>query len=732
MPSEKDIKAKVKTIKLQKEEMANEAELDRLANERIAKQEKLTQYRKEGVAAQGVSLAQWEQEKKAQQESNDLAVKANDIFSKKYENLTKSQANLAAEAQAASGIDAMKIQQAQKLNNLAGDQLQVMESHVTAGRMNADLAAELSGNQEAILSGQMDAGDKALLRLDLEQKILEAIEAQKAGKEGLNKDEQAALASQLQLLDAQEQSGAAMEVAEAATKGADAFTGGMYSQFLGMLGPLALITALMTMFEAQTEDIANEFGAIGVTEMRADLAGASQEFVKMGLDGKDALTTISSLNSEFGIGLEAAREMSKNVGDVSKSLGISVSDSTKLMGTLTTTQGLSADQAEDMLKQTASLAKMNGVAPKAVLEDIAGSTSTFANFAKDGGENIIRAAIQAKKLGINLDTVAGTADSLLDFQSSLNSEVEASMMLGRQVNLQKARELSLAGDLEGLQKEIVKQVGSEEEFNKMNVLQRKSLAQALGMDVANLQKVVSNQKESVSLQGELAKQDISNIVPEETITATAELMAQMQAIGMELAENLGPTLSMVAGFFSGVISAIESTIGIGPALIAMLVYMNQAFIGTIISGIVSAVSMIWSGIGAMIAATAGFGTPIALALGAVAVAALIGSVMGAKSSAASVEDAAIPSGGGPVVATPEGKMFEGIPNDDVLMAPGVASMAGSAAGGKSVDTSGATRASQKSADETSGLRKDMADYFGVGGRVSKQIGSRVGDKLLAT
>ena len=66
------------------------------------------------------------------------------------------------------------------------------------------------------------------------------------------------------------------------------------------------------------------------------------------------------------------------------------------------------------------------------------------------------------------------------------------------------------------------------------------------------------------------------------------------------------------------------------------------------------------------------------------------------------------------------------------MAPGVASMAGAAAGGTKVDTSGTTRAAQQSTAETAGLRKDMQDYFGVGGRVSKQIGSRVGDKLLAT
>ena len=119
------------------------------------------------------------------------------------------------------------------------------------------------------------------------------------------------------------------------------------------------------------------------------------------------------------------------------------------------------------------MAVANNVAPDKVLKDIADSTEAFAKFSKDGGENILRAAIQARKLGINLDAVAKTAEGLLNFNDSLNKEIEASILLGRTVNLQKARELSLANDIEGLQKEIVKQVGTEAEFNAMNAFLKK-------------------------------------------------------------------------------------------------------------------------------------------------------------------------------------------------------------------------------------------------------------------
>ena len=75
----------------------------------------------------------------------------------------------------------------------------------------------------------------------------------------------------------------------------------------------------------------------------------------------------------------------------------------------------------------------------------------------------------------------------------MNKEIEASILLGRNVNLQKARELALNNDLEGVAVEITKQVGSEAEFNKLNLLERKALAGAIGLSVEQLSKVVTNQ-----------------------------------------------------------------------------------------------------------------------------------------------------------------------------------------------------------------------------------------------
>jgi len=173
--------------------------------------------------------------------------------------------------------------------------------------------------------------------------------------------------------------------------------------------------------------------------------------------------------------------------------GVEQTDVAKILRAQTEISGLSQGQALDIQSSIATLAGRRGVLAKDVFADIAQNTELFANFARDGGMNIGRAAVQAKELGLSLDTVGKVAENVLDFQTSIESELQASLLIGRQLNLNRARELSLAGDLEGLQKEIVKLVGSEAEFNQLNVIQRKKFAQALGVTTTELSKLVSGE-----------------------------------------------------------------------------------------------------------------------------------------------------------------------------------------------------------------------------------------------
>ena len=127
------------------------------------------------------------------------------------------------------------------------------------------------------------------------------------------------------------------------------------------------------------------------------------------------------------------------------------------------------------------------------MNDLAESTETFAKFASDGGDELARAAIEARKLGLNLGTVDKIAESLLDFESSIEAQLEAQVLLGRSLNLDRARQLALSGDLEGVLAEVKNQVGGAAEFAKLDVIQRKALAASVGLEVSELSKLAAGE-----------------------------------------------------------------------------------------------------------------------------------------------------------------------------------------------------------------------------------------------
>ena len=265
---------------------------------------------------------------------------------------------------------------------------------------------------------------------------------------------------------------------------------------------------------------------------------ASVNVISLGKSTEDVVTVVSTLSSEFGIGLETAVGITEQILDTAVATGMATGEATKLFGTLITIGNLTADQAENLTESTYQLAAQNKVNPSVVMQDIAQSSETIAKFGARNLKSISKAAIQARQLGLNLSDVASISDGMLDFQSSLTAEFEAEVLLGRDLELSKARMLALDGDLNGVMKEIVKNVGSEAEFNKLNVIERKSLAKALGMNITQLNKIVSLQDKSVVQQ-----KNFADIAGKDGMSALTNIKNTFKELGAVVMKELGKPLN---------------------------------------------------------------------------------------------------------------------------------------------------------------------------------------------
>ena len=277
--------------------------------------------------------------------------------------------------------------------------------------------------------------------------------------------------------------------------------GGMLEDVLGMIpgfGQVAIgAVALFKVTSRIREAITDTRKELGVSYINAALITAENKKLAIiadayGLTVEDISGAQSAIRDDLGASVRESLDLSVSFARTAAATGQTAS---QLGDTLSLMESISSSSREVLLNQirtNAAMIEAAGVAPALVMRDLAENAEFFAQFAKDGGGNIIQAGIAARKLGLEMSTVAGISESLLNFETSIESQMTASLLLGRQINLDKARQLALSGDQEGVMKEILKAVGGEAEFNRMNVIQRKKLAESVGVNVEQLSRLVRN------------------------------------------------------------------------------------------------------------------------------------------------------------------------------------------------------------------------------------------------
>jgi len=267
------------------------------------------------------------------------------------------------------------------------------------------------------------------------------------------------------------------------------------------LGPavkiVAVVAALGTAFiklRKVVTDTRKELGvsftqSVAIVAQNKALEQAAKGF---GLELQDITDAQAAIRQDLGASVQESIQLSLNFARTAAATGQTSSELASTLSIMEAVSSASRDVLLNQIQTNAALIGQAGVAPALVMKDLAQNAEFFAQFAKDGGMNIINAGVAARKLGLEMSAVASISESLLDFESSIEKQLEASLLIGRQINLDRARQLALTGDQEGVMKEILRQVGGEAEFNRMNVIQRKALADSVGVNVEQLSRLVRN------------------------------------------------------------------------------------------------------------------------------------------------------------------------------------------------------------------------------------------------
>lgn len=305
------------------------------------------------------------------------------------------------------------------------------------------------------------------------------------------------------------------------------------SSTVKLLSGPALVKGLLTI-SSQTKDLRTNLGISNTQarSLRKEFTAYAQTTENSRVNTDSLVTAQNQLSSELGLGVTFSGKTLENFIDQTKALGVSVKAASRLalvQESLGDTSGIFADNLALSAKEAGAALGVN-ISSKEVFEEIGNlSASTLINLRRNP-RALGEAVAQAKKLGIQLADVRGIASSLLDFESSIANELEAEVLTGRELNLDRARLAALKGDDLALTKEIASQVGTIAEFENMNVIQREALAKSFGLNIDQMSEMLLKQ-EAINAVG-----DRANNLSKEAL-ANASKQSRLQGISLEQALN---------------------------------------------------------------------------------------------------------------------------------------------------------------------------------------------------
>lgn len=261
-------------------------------------------------------------------------------------------------------------------------------------------------------------------------------------------------------------------------------------------------------------------------KMNDAMIDASQASKKLYFNSERFQEAQESVNSVLGSNGAISADMAENFAALHYQMGLSKEEATKFNLTSMSMGKNAKDYTASITVQTKLLngQKKLQIDNREIIKGVANTSSRIQLSYKASGKNLAEAVYQAKALGLNMSQVEKTADSLLDFESSLAAELEAELLSGREYNLEKARGYALSNDMGKLAAELGRQNITAASFGRMNRLDQEATAKMLGMQVNELGDSLTLQEQLKSVAKESGYRDAQSL---EDLQKKVSLRARM-------------------------------------------------------------------------------------------------------------------------------------------------------------------------------------------------------------
>ena len=348
------------------------------------------------------------------------------------------------------------------------------------------------------------------------------------------------------------------------------------------LGAITAIGKALMSVDKEAGEFAKNMG-ISYDEslaLRSEMSKVSRNNKDILVTSKALVETQQSLNQFFGTTVQFSDKLASDLSILSKRTNMTA-ETQGLLALETAKTGKSALQlTKELNLQTFELNNQKGVQMSVKqIQDAIGKTAASLQLTfKGSSKELANQVVSARALGTNLAGVEKISSALLDFESSIQSELQAELLLGKEINLEKARQAALEGDMGKVAEEVMKNTAVMNAFETKNVIAQEAAAKSLGLSRDELANMVLEQQKLETIRDFGAKnlneaQNKYNDLRERGLTVeqaaaqvgdealanqlqTASVAARFEAIMLRVQEIFigfaGPILGIVEGIMTSV------------------------------------------------------------------------------------------------------------------------------------------------------------------------------------
>ena len=367
-----------------------------------------------------------------------------------------------------------------------------------------------------------------------------------------------------------------------------------------------------------------------ITALKSTDQGAGEMAKAMNMTYEDALNTREELGNIAALSGDAAlntKGLQESYMAIGKSLGSNAMASEETLKTFTKLRE-QAGYTNEQLAELNKLSLVNGksledntkeilggakayasrkglvINEKEILNDVVNASASLKLSLGGSADALAESAVKARAVGLNLEQAAAMADQLLQFESSIENELSAELLTGKDLNFEKARTLALNNDIAGAAEEIANQVGTSADFAKMNAIQQEAIAKSAGLTKDQLAQSLMDREALAALsgvEGKDAKEKFDNLVKQVGMEEAKKRLGneqlanqyQQQSVQERFAqatEKLQELFVQLAGPILEIVSPLMNLVStVLPAINFLLSPLIEGFslVGSLVSGFIN-------------------------------------------------------------------------------------------------------------------------------------------------